>query len=81
VKPVTSEVIEAVLSQGLNDLEPRLVRHGYNAKVLARLLNARPAEVRSFLHGRLPLVALRSSGTRCWGWAFWFPDLFALNLS
>jgi type II secretory pathway predicted ATPase ExeA len=54
VKPVTSEVIEAVLSQGLNDLEPRLVRHGYNAKVLARLLNARPAEVRSFLHGRLP---------------------------
>jgi type II secretory pathway predicted ATPase ExeA len=54
VKPVTPEVIEAVLSQGLNDLEPRLVRHGYNAKVLARLLNARPAEVRSFLHGRLP---------------------------
>lgn len=54
VKPITPEVIDAVLSQGLNDLEPRLVRHGYTAKVLARLLNARPAEVRSFLHGRLP---------------------------
>lgn len=54
LKPITPEVIEAVLSYGLNDLEPKLVRHGYNAKVLAHLLNVRPAEVRSFLQGRLP---------------------------
>lgn len=54
LKPLTPEVIEAVLSQGLNDLEAKLVRHGYNAKVLAHLLNVRPAEVRSLLHGRLP---------------------------
>jgi O-acetylhomoserine/O-acetylserine sulfhydrylase-like pyridoxal-dependent enzyme len=53
-KPVTAEVIENVLAQGLDDLEPRLTRHGYNAKVLAELLNVRPAEVRSFLHGQLP---------------------------
>ncbi|NEP19902.1 MAG: AAA family ATPase [Leptolyngbya sp. SIO4C1] len=53
-KPITPDIIEAVLSQGINDLEPQLVRHGYNTKILANLLNLRPAEVRSFLHGRLP---------------------------
>ena len=53
-KPVTAEVIETVLAVGLDDLEPHLTRNGYNAKVLAELLNVRPAEVRSFLHGQLP---------------------------
>ena len=53
-KPVTAEVVENVLAHSLNDLEPRLSRHGYNAKVLAELLNVRAAEVRSFLHGQLP---------------------------
>ena len=52
-KPVTPEVVEIVLAQGLDDLEPRLIRNGYNAKVLAQLLNVRTAEVRSFLHGQL----------------------------
>jgi len=54
LKPLTPEVIEAVLSQGLNDLEAKLVRHGYNTKALAHLLNVRPAEVRSLMHGHLP---------------------------
>lgn len=53
-KPVTPEIIEAVLAQGLDDLEPHLTRNGYNTKVLAELLNVRPTEVRSFLHGQLP---------------------------
>ena len=53
-KPVTPEVIDAVLSKQLNDIEPRLIRHGYNTQVLSRLLNVRPAEIRSFLHGQLP---------------------------
>jgi type II secretory pathway predicted ATPase ExeA len=53
-KPITAEVIETVLAVGLDDLEPHLTRNGYNAKVLAELLNVRPAEVRSFLHGQLP---------------------------
>jgi type II secretory pathway predicted ATPase ExeA len=52
-KPVTPEVIETVLAQGLDELEPHLARNGYNAKVLAELLNVRTAEVRSFLHGQL----------------------------
>ena len=54
IKPITPEVVEAVLSQGLNDLESKLVRHGYNTKVLAKLLNVRPTEVRSFFQGSLP---------------------------
>jgi type II secretory pathway predicted ATPase ExeA len=53
-KPVTPEIIDAVLSKQLDDLEPKLIRHGYNTPVLARLLNTRSAEVRSFLHGQLP---------------------------
>lgn len=52
-KPLTTEVVEMVLAQGLDDLEPRLIRNGYSAKVLAQLLNIRTAEVRSFLHGQL----------------------------
>ncbi|MBV9387524.1 MAG: ExeA family protein [Chroococcidiopsidaceae cyanobacterium CP_BM_ER_R8_30] len=54
-KPVGPDIIKTVLAAGLNDLEPHLIRHGYNAKVLADLLNVRTAEVRSFLHGQLPL--------------------------
>lgn len=53
-KPITTDVIETILAVGLNDLEPRLIRHGYNTKALADLLNVRTAEVRSFLHGQLP---------------------------
>ena len=54
VKPITAEFMETVLAIGIDDLEPNLIRHGYNVKSLARLLNVRPAEVRSFLHGQLP---------------------------
>jgi type II secretory pathway predicted ATPase ExeA len=53
-KPVTLELAEAVLAVGLNDLEPRLIRHGYSAKVLAELLNIRISEVNSFFHAQLP---------------------------
>ena len=53
-KPITPEFMETVLSIGLDDLEPNLIRHGYSAKSIARLLNIRPSEVRSFLHGQLP---------------------------
>ena len=54
VKPITAEFMETVLAIGLDDLEPSLIRHGYNAKTLAELLNVRTSEVRSFLHGQLP---------------------------
>ena len=53
-KPVSAGLVDSVLAPGLDDLEPRLARHGYNARTLADELNIRPAEVRSFLHGTLP---------------------------
>ncbi len=53
-KPVTPEIINSILVKGLDDLEPRLIRHGYNAKALATLINIRPAEIRSFLCSQLP---------------------------
>ncbi len=53
-KPVTLGMAEAVLTVGLNDLEPRLIRHGYTKTVLAELLNIRVSEVNSFLHAQLP---------------------------
>ena len=52
-KPVTLEVIEAVLAADIDALEATLTRYGYSTRALADLLNVRPAEIRSFLHGQL----------------------------
>jgi type II secretory pathway predicted ATPase ExeA len=52
-KPVTVEIIDSVLAADLDALEATLTRYGYNARALAELLNARPAEIRAFLHGQL----------------------------
>ncbi len=52
-KPVGTEVMQTVFAPDLEDLEPRLVRHGYNAKVLADLLNAKPREIKALLRGQL----------------------------
>lgn len=53
-KPVTAEMVEATLAPDINALEPLLIRQGYNARVLAELLNVRPVEIRALLHGQLP---------------------------
>jgi len=53
-KPLAPDLIESVLARDLDDLEPRLTRHGYNAKTLADLLNVRLTDIRAFLAGRLP---------------------------
>jgi type II secretory pathway predicted ATPase ExeA len=53
-KPVTKEILQGVLAYGLDDLEPRLIRQGYNVKVLSELLNLPSRQVRSFLYGQLP---------------------------
>ena len=52
-KPVTVEVIAGILAKDINELEPRLTRYGYNAKVLAEVLNAKPGEIRALLRGQL----------------------------
>jgi len=48
-KPVTAPLVEALLSPQLDDLEPRLRRHGYDIPDLAELINARQGEIRSLL--------------------------------
>lgn len=53
-KPVTREVAESVLAADINDLEPRLIRHGYNARTIAALLNITVAETTKLLCGQLP---------------------------
>lgn len=52
-KPVTVEIVNRILARTLNDPEPHLIRHGYNVKSLAQLINVKPTEVRSFLHNQL----------------------------
>lgn len=52
-KPVTPEVVETVLSKQIDDLEPRLTRHGYNVRSLADQFNAKPAEIKRLLRGEL----------------------------
>jgi type II secretory pathway predicted ATPase ExeA len=52
-KPVTVAVIEGFLAKDINELEPRLTRQGYNAKVLAEVLHARPGEIQALLRGQL----------------------------
>ncbi len=52
-KPVGADMIDNVLAKDINGLEPRLTREGYNTKVLADLLNAKPREIKAFLRGQL----------------------------
>ena len=53
-KPIGADMVEAVLAKDLDALEARLMRLGYNTKVLAELLDITPKEVRAFLRGQLP---------------------------
>ena len=55
-KPVTAQLIETLLSPQLDELEPRLRRHGYDIPDLAELINARQSEIRSLLRGELEPV-------------------------
>jgi type II secretory pathway predicted ATPase ExeA len=52
-KPITAQLVEALLSPQLDELEPRLRRHGYDIPDLAELINARQSEIRSLLRGEL----------------------------
>jgi hypothetical protein len=53
-RPVTVEVVESVLAGDINDLEPRLIRHGYGHKALAEILNVGQGDVRKVPRGQLP---------------------------
>ena len=71
-KPITTEVVEAVLSQQIDDLEPRLTRHGYSVRTLAEQFNAKPVEIKRLLRGELDAARAReltdemlAAGTKC----------------
>lgn len=50
-QPVTLDILDLTLSKRIDDLEPTLVRHGYDEKVLRAQFRLRPAELRRFLAG------------------------------
>ena len=64
VKPAAVEVVKSVLSRHMDDLEPRLVRHGCDARAVAELIGAKPGEVR-LLQGRLETGRARKMACRC----------------
>lgn len=50
---VTLEVLETTPSKRIDDLEPTLIRHGYNERALVEQFRIRLTEVRRFLKGDL----------------------------
>ncbi len=52
-KPISSEIIESVLSPDLNAIEAMLARHGYSIAMLCEYLNAKRSEVIAYLKGQL----------------------------
>lgn len=55
-KPITSTLIESVLSRQLDDLEPTLTRHGYRLKDMVEQFDAKPAEIRALFNNQLDPV-------------------------
>ncbi len=52
-KPVTGAIVESVLSKQIDELEPKLTRHGYDLRGLAEQFNAKPAEIKLLFRGQL----------------------------
>lgn len=52
-KPVTEAIVESVLSKQIDELEPRLTRHGYALRDLADQFHAKPAEIKLLFRGQL----------------------------
>lgn len=58
-RPLSAEVVETVLSHALDELEPRLTRHGSSVRTLAEQFNAKPAEIRRLLRSELDAARTR----------------------
>jgi len=52
-KPVNGTIVESVLSKQIDELEPKLTRHGYDVQGLAEQFNAKPAEIKLLFRGQL----------------------------
>jgi len=53
IKTITVDLLHEVLSKRIDEIEPRLIRHGYNEKVIADQFRFRPAEIRKLFKGEL----------------------------
>lgn len=51
--PISAELVEAILSKQLDDLEPTLARHGYRLRDLVEQFDAKPAEIRAWFSHQL----------------------------
>ena len=47
-------MVEGVLAADIDVLDARLMRDGYNTKILCDLLNLKPREIKAFIRGQLP---------------------------
>jgi hypothetical protein len=50
---MTWAIVESVLSKQIDELEPTLTRHGYDARGLAEQFHAKPAEIKLLFRGQL----------------------------
>lgn len=53
IKPINVELLTETMSKRIDDIEPRLIRHGYNERVIAEQFRYRPADIRRLFKGEL----------------------------
>ncbi len=63
IKPITIDILAETMSKRIDDMEPRLIRHGYNEKVIAEQFRYRPADIRKFLKGDIDAAKAKEMTT------------------
>jgi type II secretory pathway predicted ATPase ExeA len=58
-RPITPQLIETILSPQLDELEPRLRRHGYDVRTVAELASTKVADIQALLRGELEAARTR----------------------
>lgn len=58
-RPITQQLVETILSPQLDELEPRLRRHGYDVRAVAELASARASDIQALLRGELEATRTR----------------------
>ena len=53
LKPINIDLLQETLSRRIDEIEPTLIRHGYNERVIAEQFRFKPAEIRKLLKGGL----------------------------
>ena len=53
IKPITTDLLDITLSKHIDDIEPILIRHGYNEKAIIEQFHYRPAEIRKYFRKEL----------------------------